>query len=47
MTCPSMKVLAANNLMTIHQVLEIRDNKARVIRSRRDAYSELQAIDYI
>lgn len=29
------------------EVLEIRDNKARVIRSRRDAYSELQAIDYI
>ncbi|KAK4606776.1 hypothetical protein RGQ29_000850 [Quercus rubra] len=29
------------------EVLEVRDNKARVIRSRRDTYSEFQAIDYI
>ncbi|XP_075634065.1 shewanella-like protein phosphatase 1 isoform X1 [Castanea sativa] len=29
------------------EVLEVRDNKARVIRSRMDAYSEFQAIDYI
>ncbi|KAL4610823.1 hypothetical protein ACB092_08G079700 [Castanea dentata] len=29
------------------EVLEVRDNKARVISSRMDAYSEFQAIDYI
>ncbi|XP_030963887.1 shewanella-like protein phosphatase 1 isoform X1 [Quercus lobata] len=29
------------------EVLEVRDNKARIIRSRRDTYSEFQAIDYI
>ncbi|CAK9164151.1 unnamed protein product [Ilex paraguariensis] len=28
------------------EVLEIRDNKARVIRSKRDTFSELQVIDY-
>nr|XP_023888348.1 shewanella-like protein phosphatase 1 isoform X1 [Quercus suber]POE66342.1 shewanella-like protein phosphatase 1 [Quercus suber] len=29
------------------EVLEVRDNKARVIRSGRDTYSEFEAIDYI
>ncbi|XP_054790557.1 shewanella-like protein phosphatase 1 [Prosopis cineraria] len=29
------------------EVLEIRDNKARVIRSKRDTYSELQVLEYI
>uniref|UniRef100_A0A5B7BVF8 Calcineurin-like phosphoesterase domain-containing protein n=1 Tax=Davidia involucrata TaxID=16924 RepID=A0A5B7BVF8_DAVIN len=29
------------------EVLEIRDNKARVIRSKRDTFSELQVVDYI
>jgi hypothetical protein len=31
---------------SILQVLEIVENKARVIRSERDRFSELQAVDY-
>lgn len=30
-----------------HQVLEIRDDTARVIRSKRDTFSELDIVDYI
>lgn len=29
-----------------HQVLEIRDSKARAIKSKRDTFRELQIVDY-
>jgi hypothetical protein len=41
-----LKVLGTNNLTSVHQVLEIIDEKARVLRSRKDTYSEFQAVDY-
>jgi hypothetical protein len=41
-----LKVLGTNNLTSVHQVLEIRDDKARVIRSRMDTYGEFQVFDY-
>jgi hypothetical protein len=41
-----LKVLGTNNLTSVHQVLEIRDDKARVLRSRKDTYSEFQVVDY-
>lgn len=35
------------NVENLFQVLEIRDDKARVIRSKRDKFSELQVVNYI
>lgn len=34
-------------LKSIHQVLEIRGDKTRVIRSESDTFSELHAADYL
>lgn len=38
--------LGCKLLTLVNQVLEIRDNEARVIRSKRDRFSELQVADY-
>lgn len=39
--------MSSGVLDSMPEVLEIRDNKARVIRNKRDMFSELQVIDYI